>query len=715
VRRFVSAIAAGLAIAVGLPAGGALGTPVAAPAPPSGASLALLSQPPTVSAFASQRVYFVMTDRYRNGDPANDRGGKTGSISQTGFDPAGTGYFHGGDFKGLTGTCDDPKTGLARIKQLGFTALWVTPPVGQKTVQGDSAAYHGYWGLDFTSVDPHLGSDADFGAFVDCAHRLGLKVYLDVVANHTADIITPSGSGYVGPDEVPYRDCKGKPFVASRYAGGTTFPCLAARYMPRVPFVLPTDRTAKSPAWLNDPLRYHNRGNIDFSGCNTTCYEQGDFFGLDDLFTEQPAVVQGLADAHGSWITRFKVDGFRVDTAKHVDAKFFPSWVPKIRAKAVAAGVKDFEIFGEVFTSDAIELSSYPRERGVPNVLDFPLQDTLVRYAGGTAGAKGIEARLADDDYFLTPSGVTPAPGTFLGNHDIGRVGRLIKDQSGATGTELVQRVNLAHSLLYLLRGAPIVYYGDEVGIIGLGGDKEARQDMFPTQVKTWQAEERVGSPPIGTGSSFDVTDNPVGAHLRALAAVREANPALSGGGNAVRLASKSVFVMSRFDASARREYVAAFNAGKQAAKVTVRLATPGTPWSPLLGGGPPVSSAANGTATLTVPPLTALLYRADAQYPSRAAGTVVVKVAPDDFTNLLRVGVSVPGGGPVSVAVAVRRERGKVWQRLGVDGSAPYRVFLDPRRFRRGEKIGVVAVARGSDGTSAVSPVVVVTPRKKT
>ena len=60
------------------------------------------------------------------------------------------GYFHGGDLKGLTGTCDDPRTGLARIKELGFTALWVTPAVVQRTVQGYSAAYHGYWGLDFT-------------------------------------------------------------------------------------------------------------------------------------------------------------------------------------------------------------------------------------------------------------------------------------------------------------------------------------------------------------------------------------------------------------------------------------------------------------------------------------------------------------------------------------------------------------------------------------
>ena len=131
----------------------------------------------------------MLPDRYANGDPTNDRGGATGGSSVTGFDPTSTGWYHGGDLKGLTGSCSDPGTGLARIKDLGFTAIWIAPVVVQQWVQGDSAAYHGYWGLDFTNVDPHLGTDADFAAFVDCAHSLGLKVYLDVVVNHTADVI----------------------------------------------------------------------------------------------------------------------------------------------------------------------------------------------------------------------------------------------------------------------------------------------------------------------------------------------------------------------------------------------------------------------------------------------------------------------------------------------------------------------------------------------
>ena len=89
-----------------------------------------------------------MPDRYANGVPANDTGGLSGGRATTGYDPTDTGYFHGGDLKGLA-------EHLQRIKDLGFTALWVTPVLKQQPVSQGSAAYHGYWGLDFTTVDPH--------------------------------------------------------------------------------------------------------------------------------------------------------------------------------------------------------------------------------------------------------------------------------------------------------------------------------------------------------------------------------------------------------------------------------------------------------------------------------------------------------------------------------------------------------------------------------
>ena len=89
--------------------------------------------------------------------------------------------------------------------------------------------------------------------------------------------------------------------------------------------------------------------------------------------------MNGLAQIYSSWITRFKVDGFRVDTAKHVNAAFFKLWVPKMRAAAASIGVKDFPIFGEVTLNDAVDLSAFVRDRGLPQVLDFPFQQVATR------------------------------------------------------------------------------------------------------------------------------------------------------------------------------------------------------------------------------------------------------------------------------------------------------------------------------------------------
>jgi glycosidase len=398
-----------------------------------------LSVLPTQSSLASQRIYFVMPDRYANGVGANDTGGLSGGRAVTGYDPTDTGYFHGGDLRGLA-------EHLQRIKDLGFTALWVTPVLKQQAVSQGSAAYHGYWGLDFTTVDPHLGTDQDFADLVNAAHGLGLKVYLDVVVNHTADVVQLTGTSYT---DIPYRDCHGKTFNPARYATKTTFPCLKASAMPRVPFVLPGDRQAKKPDWLNDPLNYHDRGNIDFGSCSDTCFEQGDFYGLDDLFTEKPNVMNGLAQIYSSWITRFKVDGFRVDTAKHVNAAFFKLWVPKIRAAAASIGVKDFPIFGEVTLNDAVDLSAFVRDRGLPQVLDFPFQQVAVAYAAAASGSRGVAQRLTDDDYFRTPNGIDPSFTTFLGNHDLGRAAMQVRQQApGLSAAALVQRMQFAYDLL---------------------------------------------------------------------------------------------------------------------------------------------------------------------------------------------------------------------------------------------------------------------------
>ncbi len=672
-----------------------------APAPPSGAALAALAAAPTQSSLASQRIYFVMPDRYANGNRANDTGGLSGSRNVTGYDPTDPGFYHGGDLQGLTAN-------LRRIRDLGFTALWLTPLVEQDPYETGSAAYHGYWGLDFTTVDPHLGSDADFAALVSAAHALGLRVYLDVVVNHTADVVQLSGGTTYS--DIPFRDCHGRFFRADRYVTAKRFPCLAARYMPNVPYVAPADRHLKRPAWLNDPLNYHDRGNIDFGSCSQQCFEQGDFYGLDDLFTEKPNVMRGLARIYASWIARFHVDGFRVDTAKHVNAAFFRLWVPRIRAAARSAGIADFPVFGEVTLNDAVDLSDYVRSRGLPQVLDFPFQQVASAYAAGSSGARGVGFRLDDDDYFRLPDGVDPAFPTFLGNHDMGRAAeQILSQRPGLSGDALVQRVLFGYDLLFLLRGAPVVMWGDEVGMIGSGGDKAAREDMFPTQVAEWQREPRVGSPPIGAGSSLDVVDNPVEARLRALSALRDRYPALATGASIVRLARGAVLAVSRIDPATGTELLVAFNNGETPARVTVQTATPSSSWRTVFGAG---TAAATGSGVdLALPPVSALVAVPSSPIPRAAPAQPRLEAGEDPISSYYLIRASVPGP-PASVAFALRRPGEETWRRVAVDDSPPYRAFLDPARYRPGERVYAVAVARGLDGSTAVSPVVAITPR---
>src|SRR5207302_7827499 len=248
-----------------------------------------------------------------------------------------------------------------------------------------------------------------------------------------------------------------------------------------------------------------------------------------------------------------------------------------------------------------------------------------------------LSSRFADDDYFRGSSGVAPTPPTFLGNQDMGRAAYQILQHGAASDSKLLSRVELGYDLLYLLRGAPVVYYGDEVGMIGTGGDKEARQDMFPTKVAEWKTQARVGSPPIGNGSSFDVK-SPIEDELRSLAALRDAHPALATGATIPRLASKSLYAVSRIDRSARREYVVAFNSGSTAGTVSVTTATPSSSWTVFLGSAAPGKSGATGALSFSVPALSAVVLRADNDLPKRAAPVPAVRFGSDPLDGTLKV-----------------------------------------------------------------------------
>ncbi|HEY3003615.1 MAG TPA: alpha-amylase family glycosyl hydrolase, partial [Kribbellaceae bacterium] len=447
-----------------------------------------LATPSLRNDLTRERFYFVMADRFANGDPSNDRDGLTGDRLTTGYDPEDKGFYHGGDLAGLIGKLD-------YIKSLGTTAIWLTPSFKNRPVQGEganvSAGYHGYWITDFTQIDPHLGTNADMTRLVSQAHAKGMKVFFDIITNHTADVVDYVDAGqytYRNKTDYPYKDADGNTFDDKTYAGGTTFPTLDPETsFPYQPYFRTTqDATVKVPAWLNHRTVYHNRGNSTFAGESS---EYGDFVGLDDLFTEQPRVLDGMIDIYKSWAT-MGIDGFRIDTVKHVNLEFWQKFSPAILAAAKAAGKDKFFMFGEVFDADPRLMSPFTTKGKLQATLDFGFQQNATAFAQGKPTAQLRDFFTSDDYYTDTDSNAYQLP-TFLGNHDMGRIGHFL-DLPGTTDAELLERDQLAHSLMYLTRGQPVVYYGDEQGFTGPGGDKDARQDLFATQTADYTDDEIV-------------------------------------------------------------------------------------------------------------------------------------------------------------------------------------------------------------------------------
>src|SRR4051794_12168105 len=259
-RLFAAVLSLMLPFLVAVPA--KAGTRV--PAAPSDAVIASWG---TDRPGTAEQYYFVLPDRFADGEESNDRGGLSGGRLKTGYDPADKGFYHGGDLQGVIDKLD-------YIQGLGTTAIWLAPVFENRPVQGSgddvSAGYHGYWITDFTRVDPHFGTNADLTRLVQLAHRRGMKIYLDIIANHTADVIQYAEKKYDYVDKAtsPYRDAQGRSFEDRNYSDDRNgFPQVSTKSFPYPPvFLTAADARAKTPAWLNDPTMYHNRGNSTFSG-----------------------------------------------------------------------------------------------------------------------------------------------------------------------------------------------------------------------------------------------------------------------------------------------------------------------------------------------------------------------------------------------------------------------------------------------------------------
>lgn len=255
-------------------------------------------------------IYFAVTDRFFDGSDANNSGvDKNGSLS-----------YHGGDFAGLNEKLD-------YLDELGVNTIWITPIVENSdtttTKDGEtieSTGYHGYWASDFTKLNSHLGTEAEFSALLEAAHERGMKIMVDVVINH---------AGY---DTESYFNS----------------------VLDGVTMIRTSDNTV--------------------SGSDV----YASLAGLPDFVTEDEAVRNQLIEWQTDWMDKFDIDYYRIDTVKHVD---YTTWAAF--RNSLAAVNPDFKMIGEYagagYANTAGELGTGTMDA----LLDFDFNDFAQKFVGG--------------------------------------------------------------------------------------------------------------------------------------------------------------------------------------------------------------------------------------------------------------------------------------------------------------------------------------------
>ena len=439
-------------------------------------------------------LYFVMTDRFYDGDKSNNN-----SYGRLSIDAKGStvGTFHGGDLKGLTKKLKDNY-----FNDLGINAIWITSPVEQihGFISGDNAGsfahygYHGYYALDWTSIDKNMGTVEDMREFVDTAHSKGIRVVLDVVINHP---------GYSNLKDMSDYDFK--PLKNSSIDIGNWQPSESENYdtynKTIVDYAGSKEEWAKwwGPDWIRAGLPGYTHGGSNDITMNLS--------GLPDIITESkepvsippilerkwekdkaennedwivPSAIKYRTDLNvdpstyiikwlSAWVEEFGIDGFRADTAKHIDIyrwqelkdesnKALKTWRENNPDKPGAKWTDDFWMTGEVF-GQGLDKNQY-YDNGFDSIInfDFPKGDSLEyleeiysEYAN----------KLNNDDEFNVLS--------YISSHD--------------TGLTRGNMINLGTKLI-MAPGGIEIYYGDEsnrkasTNTVTTAKDQPSRSDM---------------------------------------------------------------------------------------------------------------------------------------------------------------------------------------------------------------------------------------------
>ena len=434
----------------------------------------------TLEPFAANAVYFVVTDRFVNGDTGNDHRDQGGKLRT--FDiplPPCNGMhdnvgYLGGDFKGIADNLD-------YIRAMGFTSIWITPiidnpdeaftggtPPGCGTILTDKgkSGYHGYWGVDFHKVDEHLPSpDLDFAGLARATHGKDMKLVLDIVGNHGS----PAWS--MPHDQPKFGKIYGKDgrLIADHQN-------LAPRQL--------------DPA--HNPLHafYNTTGPVD--GAKGSIFD-GNLAQLGDFDADNPAVLEYLSSAYEQWIQQ-GADAFRIDTIAWMPSSFWQAFTTRIRAKHPG-----FFMFGEAFDYDAAKIAVHTLPgHGEVSVLDFPMKQAMDEVFGRKgAGFERLASSLfLQDGPYANPYDLA----TFYDNHDMPRM-----DASDAGFID-------AHNWLFTARGIPVVYYGSEMGFMRGRAEHGGNRNYF------------------GTEGIAAARRSPIHAALSRIANLRATSPALQRG-----------------------------------------------------------------------------------------------------------------------------------------------------------------------------------------
>ena len=456
---------------------------------------------------ANDVIYLIMPDRFANGDTTND----DPAVSRGLFDRSKARRYHGGDLEGI-------RKKLPYLKELGVTALWLTPiydntnVLDRKEVYNNdpTTAYHGYHAIDYYVVDEHFGDVAAYRRLVDDAHAQGLKVIMDMVANHTS----------------PYHPWVSDPPTPTWYNG------TASKHLANTWQVWTLADSTATPAMRKETL-------------------EGWFIDiLPDLNQNDPDVARYITQNTLWWVGVSGIDGIRQDTWPYVPRAFWRDWMTAIKRQ-----YPKLRVVGEVMDGDPSLVSFFQGGRlgfdgiddKVDALFDFPAFWTIRSAFAQGKSLRDVAQMLGRDRLYANAGALV----TLLGLHDLPR----FMSETGAT----TQGLELAFTFLLTSRGTPMIYYGDEIAMTG-GGDPDNRRD-FPGG---WAGDKHDAFAPAGRTKD----EQEVWTHVQKLLKLRAERVDLRTGAMQHLYASDQQFVYKR------GKTVIALNNDTTAATVTLPAMT---------------------------------------------------------------------------------------------------------------------------------------------